>query len=80
MLSYTSNEDSITFILDSEDMSNEQILQLIKSKLSCCNINAASSICADTFTYNGRTLVIAYPTPPLRERVDTDAVRLRRMR
>ena len=80
MLSNISNEDSITFILDSEDVSNEQIFKLLKSEFSYLNSNAKSSICADTFTYNGRTLVIAYPTPPLRERVDTAAVRLRRMR
>ena len=80
MLSNISNEDSITFILDSEDVSNEKILQLLKSEFSYLNSNAASSICADTFTYNGRTLVIAYPTPPLRERVYADAVRLRRIR
>lgn len=80
MLSYTSNEESITFILDGEEVNNEQILQLIKSKFINGKNNITSSVSADIFTYHGKTLVIAYPTPPLRERVDTDAVRLRRMR
>lgn len=74
MLSKSEKNDALALILDGKSFTNDEILTRIRDTLSGEALR--QSICADVYTYRGRTLVIAYPAPPLRERVDKASIRL----
>lgn len=79
MLSNHSNGSIASFILNGENPKNEHIFQKIKLILNTRHELTPKTVNADIFTYCGKTLVIAYRTPPLRRRIGDDAVRLRRI-
>ena len=74
MLSEFSENEALALILEGESFTNDEILARIGAAFNGKAIN--QSICADVYTYRGRTLVLAYPAPPLRERVSEAAIRL----
>ena len=65
--------DTAAFILEGENPSKSAVLRVIR-KL----IGPSESISADVFTYRGRTLVLARPTPPRLQRTDHPGIRLHR--
>lgn len=74
MLSETVRQEALALILDGESFTNDELLSRIRSALPA----DARSLDADIYTYAGKTLILAYPTPPLRQRVGEHAVRLNR--
>lgn len=74
MLSETVNEEALALILDGESFTNDELCARIRSALPA----DGRSLDADVYTYDGKTLILAYPTPPLRQRVGEAALRLNR--
>lgn len=74
MLSETVRQEALALILDGESFTNDELLSRIRSALPA----DVRSLDADIYTYAGKTLILAYPTPPLRERVGENALRLNR--
>lgn len=75
MLSETVNEEALALILDGESFTNDELYARIRSALPT---EKCRSLDADVYTYDGKTLILAYPTPPLRQRVGEAALRLNR--
>lgn len=79
MSSDTASAQTLALIIEGERPSNE----LICSKLREAMLTGRSDLCknieADIFTYGSSTLVLAYPAPPLRNRVGESAIRLHRI-
>lgn len=76
MLSEFAENEALALILEGESLTNDEISARIAAAFSGMASNRC--ICADVYTYRGRTLVLAYPAPPLRERVGEAAIRLTR--
>lgn len=76
MLSKTVSSEALALILDGESHSNDEISRELESAFVSSDIPHWKNFEADIYTYNGRTLVLAYPTPPARERASDLAVRL----
>lgn len=71
--------DSIALIFEGECPSKELICSKLRESMFLSNSGLSGNFEADIFTYDGRTLVLAYPAPPLRDRVSEDSIRLRRL-
>lgn len=78
MLSETVSQEALAIIYEGECHSNTEIAGIIRSALERAHIAPWESVRTDIFTYGGRTLVMAYPAPPLLDRVGADCVRLKR--
>lgn len=74
MLSETAKEEALALVLDGESFTNDELCARIRSALP----TELCSLDADIYTYDGKTLILAYPTPPLRQRVGEFALRLNR--
>lgn len=74
MLSETVTQEALALILDGESFTNDELCAKIRSALPA----ECRSLDADIYTYGGKTLILAYPTPPLMERVGSGAIRLSR--
>lgn len=74
MLSEIANKAALALILDGESFTNDELCARIRSALPA----DGRSLDADIYTYGGKTLILAYPTPPLRQRVGEAALRLKR--
>lgn len=74
MLSETVNEEALALILDGESFTNDELCARIRSALPA----DGRSLDAEIYTYGGKTLILAYPTPPFRQRVKEPALRLKR--
>lgn len=74
MLSEIANKEALALILDGESFTNDELCARIRSALPA----DGRSLDADIYTYAGKTLILAYPTPPLRQRVGEAALRLNR--
>lgn len=74
MLSEIANKEALALILDGESFTNDELCARIRSALPA----DGRSLDADIYTYDGNTLILAYPTPPLRQRVGEAALRLNR--
>lgn len=74
MLSEIANKEALALILDGESFTNDELCARIRSALPA----DGRSLDADVYTYDGKTLILAYPTPPLRQRVGEAALRLNR--
>ena len=74
MLSENANEEALALILDGDSFTNDELCARIRSALPADD----RSLDADIYTYAGKTLILAYPTPPLRQRVKEPALRLKR--
>ncbi len=74
MLSETAAQEALALILDGESFTNDELLSRIRSALPA----DVRSLDADIYTYAGKTLILAYPTPPLMQRVGENALRLNR--
>lgn len=78
MSSETLLNQTFALIIDGDCPSNELICSKLREAMSIgCGL--CKNIEADIFTYDGSTLVLAYPAPPLRERVGESAIRLHRI-
>lgn len=75
MLSEIANKEALALILDGESFTNDELCAKIRSALPT---EKCRSLDADVYTYDGKTLILAYPTPPLRQRVGEAALRLNR--
>ena len=78
MLSEVVTDEAIALILEGECLTNDEIIKKIKAAFSSQERCLWQRFNADIFTYSGRTLVLAYPIPPMLERVGEKAVRLSR--
>lgn len=78
MLSETIADEAIALILEGESLTNDEIIKEVNAAFSSHERCPWQCFNADVFTYAGRTLVLAYPTPPMRNRVGEKAVRLSR--
>lgn len=59
------SSDEVTVLLsDGGELSNDELLSLLHGSLP----DGENGIEADVFTYNGRTLILAYPAEPMRDR------------
>lgn len=76
MLSKTVSSEALALILDGESYTNDEINRELETAFVGADIPHWQSFEADIYTYNGRTLVLAYPAPPTRERVSDFAARL----
>ncbi len=76
MLSKTVSNEALALILDGECHSNDEISRELETAFVGSDIPHWQNFEADIYTYNGRTLVLAYPTPPARERTYDFAARL----
>ncbi len=74
MLSETFRQEALALILDGESFTNDELLSMIRSALPADD----RSLEADIYTYAGKTLILAYPAPPLRQRVGEHVLRLNR--
>ena len=64
MSSKTLSDKIAALVRDGEELSNDELMSIVHdTHLSC-----TEGIQADIFTYNGRTLILAYAAAPLRER------------
>ena len=70
---------TLALIFDGESPSNEQICARLREAMPAESQYFCKNIEADIFTYGSSTLVLAYPAPPLRNRVGESAIRLRRI-
>ena len=78
MLSETVSDEALALILDGESYSADEICSQLKALFSSEGLSPWQCFDADVYTYGGRTLVLAYPTPPMRERVGNAVIRLSR--
>lgn len=74
MLSENANEEALALILDGDSFTSDELCARIRSTLPA----DGRSLDADIYTYAGKTLILAYPAPPLRQRVKDPAFRLKR--
>lgn len=74
MLSETADKEALALVLDGESFTNDELCARIRSALPA----DGRSLDADIYTYGGKTLILAYPTPPLRQRVGESVLRLNR--
>ncbi len=74
MLSETADKEALALVLDGESFTNDELCARIRSALPA----DGRSLDADIYTYGGKTLILAYPTPPLRQRVGKSVLRLNR--
>lgn len=74
MLSENANQEALALILDGDSFTNDELCASIRSALPA----DGRSLDADIYTYAGKTLILAYPAPPLRQRVKEPALRLKR--
>lgn len=79
MSSEAISDRSIALIIEGDCPSNELICSKLREAICADCPNLRKNIEADIFTYDGSTLVLAYPVPPLRDRVSEGAIRLHRM-
>ena len=64
MLSDAASDEVAALVRSGEALSNDELISIVTSaRLQCRN-----GIQADVFTYNGRTLVLAYAAAPMRDR------------
>ena len=64
MLSDAASDEVAALVRSGEALSNDELISTVNSaRLQCRN-----GIQADVFTYNGRTLVLAYDAAPMRDR------------
>ena len=64
MLSDAASDEVAALVRSGEALSNDGLISIVNSaRLQCRN-----GIQADVFTYNGRTLVLAYAAAPMRDR------------
>ena len=64
MLSDAASDEVAALVRSGEALSNDELIIIVNSaRLQCRN-----GIQADVFTYNGRTLVLAYAAAPMRDR------------
>ena len=64
MLSDAASDEVAALVRSGEALSNDELISIVNSaRLQCHN-----GIQADVFTYNGRTLVLAYAAAPMRDR------------
>ena len=74
MLSDAASDEVAALVRSGEALSNDELISIVNSaRLQCRN-----GIQADVFTYNGRTLVLARPAPPLLSRPTLSHARLKR--
>ena len=74
MLSDAASDKVAALVRSGEALSNDELISIVNSaRLQCRN-----GIQADVFTYNGRTLVLARPAPPLLSRPTLSHARLKR--
>lgn len=78
MLSETVTDEAVALIFNGENLTNDEIIDRVKAAFASRERCQWQCLNADIFTYSGKTLVLAYPTPPMRERVGENAVRLSR--
>lgn len=76
MLSETVSSEALAIILDGESFTNDEISMELTSAFERSETQPWKSVEADIYTYRGRTLILAYPTPPMRDRVSDCALRL----
>lgn len=79
MSSETVSGHTLALIIEDEHPSNELICSRLREAMSTGSPELCKNIEADIFTYGSSTLVLAYPVPPLRNRVGESAIRLRRI-
>lgn len=79
MSSETVSGHTLALIIEDERPSNELICARLREAMSTGSPEFCKNIEADIFTYGSSTLVLAYPVPPLRNRVGESAIRLRRI-
>ena len=73
MLSDAASDEVAALVRSGEALSNDELISIVNSaRLQCRN-----GIQADVFTYNGRTLVLARPAPPLLRRPTLSHARLK---
>ena len=59
-----SSDDVTVLLSDGGELSNDELLSLLDGFLP----NGENGVEADVFTYDGRTLILAYPAEPTRDR------------
>lgn len=64
MLSNAISDHAATLVRDGSELSFEELMSIVHD----AGLSSAEGIEADVFTYKGRTLVLAYAAPPLRDR------------
>lgn len=64
MSSETLSEKIAALVRDGEELSNDELISIVHD----AHLSSTEGIQADIFTYNGRTLILAYAAAPLRER------------
>ena len=79
MSSETIPDQTLALIIEGDCPSNELICSKLREAICIDRPNFCKNIEADIFTYDGSTLVLAYPVPPLRDRVGEGAIRLHRI-
>lgn len=79
MSSDTLSDQTLALIIEGDCPSNELICSKLKEAMLLNRTSCCKNIEADIFTYDGSTLVLAYPAPPLRDRVGENAIRLHRV-
>lgn len=78
MQSETVSNNFVGMVFDKARLSDKQLCEAMRDALRRFGIRQWRSIDADVFTYCGRTLVLARPTPPLLHRVPHNTPRIRR--
>lgn len=64
MLSDAASDEVAALVLSGEEPSNDELISIVNgARLQC-----RDGIQADVFTYNGRTLVLAYAAAPMSDR------------
>lgn len=79
MSSETASGQPLILIIEGERPSNELIYSKLREAMLTGRSDSCKNIEADIFTYGSSTLVLAYPAPPLRNRVGESAIRLHRI-
>ena len=69
---------TLALIIEDERPSNELICARLREAIPAGSQYFCKNIEADIFTYGSSTLVLAYPAPPLRNRVGESTIRLHR--
>ena len=79
MSSETVSDKTLALIIEGNHPSNELICSRLREAVSSGSPEFCKNIEAGICTYGSSTLVLAYPAPPLRNRVGESAIRLRRI-
>ena len=64
MLSDAASDEVAALVRSGEALSNDELISIVNS----ARLPSWNGIDADIFTYNGRTLVLAYAAAPMRDR------------